>query len=91
MNRHSSYECQQSVPVKSPKTIVYRDNPPKKPPTIPEETILIPGRVLPPPPRQVIIERYIYDLCLLTYSTEISSLPSAVSQSLVLPFSLSLL
>ena len=40
-----------------PKTAIYRQNPPKMPPIIPSETITIPGRVLPPPPRQVIVER----------------------------------
>ena len=40
-----------------PKTAIYRQNPPKMPPIILSETITVPGRVLPPPPRQVIVER----------------------------------
>ena len=41
-----------------PKTIVIRETPPLMPDPIPEVHLTIPGKVLPPPPRQVIVERF---------------------------------
>jgi hypothetical protein len=36
---------------------VYRERPPRTPPSIPQEVITLPGRTIEPPPRQVIVER----------------------------------
>jgi len=41
-----------------PKTIVIREAPPPMPEPIPEVHITIPGKILPPPPRQIIKERF---------------------------------
>ncbi len=41
-----------------PKTIVIREKPPSMPEPIPEVHLTIPGKVLPPPPRQIIVERF---------------------------------
>jgi hypothetical protein len=37
--------------------MVYRERPPRTPPSIPQEVITLPGRTIEPPPRQVIVER----------------------------------
>ena len=45
-----------ALPVKPPPAI-FREQPPKPPVQLPPKFITIPGKVLPPPPRQVIVER----------------------------------
>ena len=40
-----------------PAPLILREAPPPLPPRIPETTVLVPGRVLPPPTRKVVVER----------------------------------
>ena len=47
---------QASALLKAP-AMVYRERPPRPPPSVPQEAITLPGRVIEPPPRQVIVER----------------------------------
>lgn len=51
------YIRQQPIINHAQKTHIFRQNPPIMPPVIPQETLVIPGRVLSSPPRQVIVER----------------------------------
>lgn len=44
------------LPVK-PAPLIYREQPPVPPVSIPSEHHIVPGRILPPPPRQVITEK----------------------------------
>lgn len=48
---------QQAAVVKAPPTLIYREKPPRIPQQVPVQTITIPGATIPPPPRQVIVER----------------------------------
>jgi len=50
-------EGRHEVPKVKPPPIIVRDKPMKKPEPIPEQHIIVPGKVLPAPNRQVIIER----------------------------------
>ena len=43
--------------VRAPPTLVYRERPPVAPMPVPEQVVRVPGRVLDPPPRQIIVER----------------------------------
>ena len=44
-------------PPAAPRTMIIREEPPQRPPTLPAEEIVIPGKTMPAPPRQRIIER----------------------------------
>ena len=48
---------QQAASVLKAPAMIYRERPPRPPPSVPQEVITLPGRVIEPPPRQVIIER----------------------------------
>lgn len=48
---------QQPERVKTPEPIIIRETPPTPPPQVRRQVITIPGKLLPPPPRKVIIER----------------------------------
>ncbi|RMZ95824.1 hypothetical protein BpHYR1_017282 [Brachionus plicatilis] len=41
----------------TPAPLVLREAPPPPPPRIPDQTVLVPGKVLPPPSRKVVVER----------------------------------
>ena len=57
VERPSSPDVAHSPSPSSPEIIVIREEPPEPLPNIPEVHITVPGKVLPPPPRQVIVER----------------------------------
>lgn len=42
---------------KAPEPVVLREEPPRAPKEIPQQTITIPGKQLPPPPRKLIVEK----------------------------------
>ena len=46
-----------SPPPVKPAPLTIREKPPLPPPTIPPKVVVIPGRVHPPPPRKVVVER----------------------------------
>ncbi|RNA29948.1 hypothetical protein BpHYR1_054513 [Brachionus plicatilis] len=41
----------------TPAPLILRETPPPPPPRIPDQTVLVPGKVLPPPARKVVVER----------------------------------
>ena len=60
-SKASSSNMTSSKSKTSSKSLVFREKPPRMPLPIPQQTITIPGKLLAPPPREIIVEQEEYD------------------------------